>query len=32
LNRVVNQRGETVLLYTPLRMIKGSPANAAGGA
>lgn len=30
LNRVVNQRGETVLEYTPLRMIKGSPANAAG--
>ena len=25
LNRVVNQRGETVLEYTPLRMLKGSP-------
>lgn len=24
-NRVVNQRGETVLEYTPLRMLKGSP-------
>ncbi len=25
LNRVVNQRGDTVLEYTPLRMLKGSP-------
>ena len=24
-NEVVNQRGETVLVYTPLRLVKGSP-------
>jgi acyl dehydratase len=24
-NDVVNQRGETVLVYTPLRLVKGSP-------
>ena len=27
LNRVVNQRGETVLEYTPLRMLKGIPVS-----
>ena len=25
-NRIVNQRGETVIVYTPLRLLKGSPA------
>ena len=28
-NEVVNQRDEVVLVYTPLRLVKGSPANAA---
>lgn len=28
-NCIVNQRGETVLVYTPLRLLKGSPAAAA---
>ena len=31
LNRVVNQRGEVVLEYTPLRMLKGSPAAEKAG-
>jgi hypothetical protein len=31
-NRVVNQRGETVLEYTPLRLMKGSPGRQAEGA
>lgn len=25
-NRVINQKGETVIVYTPLRMMKGRPA------
>lgn len=29
LNKVINQRGETVLEYNPLRMMKGSPVYAA---
>ena len=29
INQVINQRGELVLEYTPLRMMKGSPAYAA---
>lgn len=28
-NEVVNQRGEVVLVYTPLRLVKGSPSAAA---
>jgi acyl dehydratase len=28
-NEVVNQRGETVLVYTPLRLVKGSPVDSA---
>jgi acyl dehydratase len=27
-NEVVNQNGETVLIYTPLRLVRGSPAAA----
>jgi len=26
-NRVINQRGETVLIYTPLRLMEGPPTN-----
>jgi hypothetical protein len=29
MNRVVNQRGETVITYNPLRMMKGRVDNAA---
>lgn len=28
-NEVINQRGEVVLVYTPLRLVKGSPAAGA---
>lgn len=30
INRVVNQRGDAVLVYTPLRMLKGSPTRQTG--